>query len=158
MESFLEKISSYNIFNNLLPGAVFLFFFEKTIGYSIASDDVVKNIFLYYFTGLIIGRVGSIAIEPLLRKIVKFAEYDRFLKAATIDPKIDVLSEANNMYRTLFTMSFLLLMISLILFFINRTHGNVISICIYLFMCFLFIFSYVKQTNYIVMRVKKLVP
>jgi hypothetical protein len=62
----MEKISSYNIFNNLFP-ALFVYLLERSTKVILSTDDIVKNIVLYYFAGLIIGRVGSIIIEPLLK-------------------------------------------------------------------------------------------
>jgi hypothetical protein len=60
----MEKISSYNIFNNLFR-ALFVYLLERLTKVILSTDDIVKNIVLYYFAGLIIGRVGSIIIEPL---------------------------------------------------------------------------------------------
>ncbi|MBS3042865.1 phosphohistidine phosphatase [Enterobacteriaceae bacterium 155047] len=157
MDGLWEKISSYNIFNNLFPGALFVYLFERASHVVLSTEDIVKNIVLYYFLGLVLGRLGSIIIEPLFKlfKLVKFAPYDKFVAASKLDSKIDVLQEVANMYRTLFTVSVVML-VSLYLMS-KVTGGNYIlsQIACSLF-ALLFIISYVKQIRYIVRRVNKL--
>lgn len=63
MDGLWEKISSYNIFNNLFPGALSIYLFERATNVILSTDDVVKNVVLYYFTGIIIGRIGSIVLS-----------------------------------------------------------------------------------------------
>ena len=76
MKEFLEKISSYNIFNNLLPGILFVVIAKETTSFSFIRENIFEGAFLYYFIGLFISRVGSLWIEPFLKKIkvVKFWE------------------------------------------------------------------------------------
>ena len=62
MESLLEKISSYNILNNLIPGAVFVFLGKLLDIISLPLDGIVESIFIYYFCGMIISRIGSLVI------------------------------------------------------------------------------------------------
>ena len=69
MEKLLEKLTSYNLFNYLLPGIIFSVLLEKTTNYSIIHKDILIEAFLAYFIGLIISRVSSLIIEPLLIKI-----------------------------------------------------------------------------------------
>ena len=47
MESLLEKISSYNILNNLIPGAVFVFLGKLLDIISLPLDGIVESIFIY---------------------------------------------------------------------------------------------------------------
>lgn len=154
MDGFLEKISSYNIFNNLFPGALFVYFFERSTKLMLSSDDIIKNIVLYYFIGLVIGRIGSLAFEPFLKviRIIHFSPYNEYLNACGKDSKIETLQEVANMYRTLFSMS-LILLISLFIFgcFVNESF--VLAKIISLLSFVLFLVSYVKQVRYIVKRV-----
>ena len=56
MEKILDKISSYNIFNFLFPGAIFSVISDH-IGLIIApSDKIIERIIWYYFIGLVIAR------------------------------------------------------------------------------------------------------
>jgi hypothetical protein len=75
MKEILDKLSSYNLFNYLLPGIIFVVLASEITRYSFIHDDIVIGAFLYYFIGLVISRFGSLAIEPLwpaTRKLVQF--------------------------------------------------------------------------------------
>ena len=154
----MEKISSYNIFNYLVPGALFVAIGEKLTSISFVPQDLIMALCLYYFVGLIISRIGSLVVEPFLKrvKIVRFAAYGDFVKASTSDPKIEILSEQNNMYRTLCSLSIML--IFLVIFDMIKhampwdTHVNGVLLLV-AFMA-VFLFSYRKQTNYISQRVE----
>lgn len=39
MEKLIEKLSTYNILNNILPGVVFCFLCSRLCGLSIVNDD-----------------------------------------------------------------------------------------------------------------------
>ena len=157
MNELLAKLSSYNIFNYLFPGVVFVVLLRKISGYDFIQKDIVTGAFLYYFIGLIISRVGSLFIEPFLKwiKFLEFAEYSKFVSASKVDAKIDLFSEVNNMYRTLCSL-FLLLVVSKayerylseLSFF--KHYGSVLAVVLLLL---LFIFSYRKQTSYITKRI-----
>ena len=103
MKDLLDKLSSYNIFNYLLPGVLFAAFVDSLTSFHVVQKDPVIGVFLYYFLGSVVSRVGSLFVEPLLRRfqVVAFAPYEDFVRASKADPKIVVLSEANNMYRTI---------------------------------------------------------
>lgn len=157
MKELLDKLSSYNIFNYLLPGIVFVVILSKTSNLNLLQSDIFTGAFLYYFIGLIISRVGSLLIEPFLKwiKFLKFSDYKKFVNASKQDPKIELFSETNNMYRTLCS---LFLLLSLAKFyetllikisFFEKYSGIVIILLLLL----LFLFSYRKQTNYITKRV-----
>lgn len=90
IKSVSEKISSYNIFNNLLPGVVFCYILNKITRFTIANGDLVENIFMYYFVGMIISRIGSLIVEPILTKaktkkigpFIKRSNYKDYIVAA----------------------------------------------------------------------------
>ena len=42
----MGKISSYNIFNNLFPGALFVYLLERSTKVMLSTDDIIKT--LYY--------------------------------------------------------------------------------------------------------------
>ena len=159
-EKVLEKISSYNLFNNLLPGAVYCFLINKFFELNFCSGNIVENLFIYYFTGMVISRIGSLVVEPISKKIklVIFAEYGEFLKASLKDDKIEILSETNNTYRTMLALSIALLITKLYIYISYKfewiSSGTPVVITVGLFL--LFMFSYRKQTEYIRKRVKKI--
>lgn len=157
MKELLDKLSSYNIFNYLLPGILFVGLGEKISSFSLVQNNLLIGLFLYYFIGLIISRLGSLTLEPLFRKFVKFAPYEDFVKASKLDPKIEIFSEQNNMYRSLCMLSVALILVKIYdLVWGSRSLDNVAIIFIFLIgLSVLFLFSYKKQTEkYVVKRVK----
>lgn len=157
MEHFLEKISSYNLFNYLLPGVLFVIFSNTFTTYSFIQDDIILALFSYYFVGLVISRLGSLILEPVLKKVklLKFGEYKKFLEACKTDSKIELLSEANNMYRTLCAMFIALLILKIyeILEFKIPLPAGMRIWTLVITLLVIFLFSYVKQSGYITKRV-----
>lgn len=154
----LEKISSYNIFNYLLPGILFVFISKSLGTYNLVQENIVVGIILYYFIGMIISRIGSIFIEPFLKRIkfLKFADYKDFVVASKLDSKIELLSEVNNTYRTLSSMLFLLLFSNLFIY-LKAKYGisrDMSILVIVIILLIIFLYSYRKQTNYISKRIK----
>lgn len=158
MKDLLDKIGAYNIFNFLLPGVLFAVILESLTSYSIIQENLAVGAFLYYFVGLVISRFGSVVIEPTLKKLyfVKFMPYADFVFASKSDPKIEILSQENNMYRTL-TALFVLLSFAKIyeLFARNYPLLNEQEIVIMVVVLMItFLLSYRKQTAYITGRIK----
>jgi len=158
LKELLSKLSSYNLFNYLLPGVVFVIAADKLTRYSLMQADIIISLFLYYFIGLVISRFGSIAIEPILRGIsfLKFADYKDFIAASKKDEKIELLSEVNNTYRTLCSLLVLLLLLKgyekiEAHFTFLRDYAGIVVLGLLLVM---FLFSYRKQTLYVVKRIK----
>ena len=160
VKEIVEKISSYNLFNNLLPGVLYVYVVSNIANFNLLVDNVVIAIFLYYFVGLVISRLGSLVIEPLLQetKFVRFAKYEDFLSASEKDEKIELLSEVNNTFRTLISLFALILLTILydkitVRFCIPL---EITVIVLFILLLALFLFSYRKQTNFITKRVKRL--
>ena len=157
MEKILEKLSSYNIFNYLFPGVVFCVIADRYLAIPLLQESIINGLFLYYFVGLVISRIGSVAIEPILKKtgFVKFSEYHDYVRAAKEDPKIELLSESNNTYRTLLSAIFILCVFA-IGAHIAKSNPSFLEYVKYLILpglVLLFGFSYKKQTEYISKRV-----
>ena len=110
MKDLLDKLSSYNLFNYLLPGVLFVALIDKFTSLHLIQENVLIGAFVYYFIGSIISRIGSIFIEPFLKRVkfVTFSQYSDFVTASKEDPKIEILSEQNNMYRTFCAMLLLI--------------------------------------------------
>jgi len=158
MKEFLDKLSSYNLFNYLLPGIIFVVIASKVSHYNFMQEDTIIGLFLYYFVGLVISRFGSLVIEPLLKRcsFVKFADYKDFVIASKKDEKIDLLSEANNTYRTLSALFVLLLLLKVYekieCKFPVLKEGGMIALIVLLLVTFLV--AYRKQTSYITKRIE----
>lgn len=157
MKDLLDKLSSYNLFNYLLPGVLFAVIIDELTPLRVIQKDIVLGVFVYYFLGSIISRIGSLVVEPILKRVkfIKFAPYEDFVKASKVDAKLEILSEANNMYRTVCA---LFISISIVMGYnfvvcylpwLSKV-GLPLSICS---LTLLYLFSYKKQTEYITKRV-----
>jgi len=159
MKEIFDKLSSYNIFNYLLPGILFVIIANYFTDYNLIQENNLIGAFLYYFIGMVISRFGSLAIEPILKKFkfVKFLNYSEFISASKKDEMINLLSEVNNTYRTLASMLLLLLLLKLYNYFDTMWNfSKEISITIgVVLILFMFLFAFQKQTNYITKRITK---
>jgi hypothetical protein len=162
MSEIINKITSYNIFNYLFPGFLFLFEVEYFTKFELKQEDIIINIALAYFIGLIVSRIGSLIVQPLLKllfkikisgkKLVEFNKYSEYIEATKVDKKIELFSEINNMYRTLISLH--LCMLGIYIFekcdfkpeYFSKWYLLVLLVI-------LFICSYVKQSKYISKRI-----
>ena len=65
LKPIIEKISSYNIFNNLYPGILFIYLLKFMFGINILSDNWFENLIVFYFVGMVLSRIGSIIIQTM---------------------------------------------------------------------------------------------
>ncbi len=155
MKEIIEKISSYNLFNYLFPGVLYVIILNKITSYNLIQDNLFMGAFFYYFIGLVVSRIGSLLIEPILKKIVEFSNYSDFIMASKKDEKIELLSETNNMYRTLIAL-FIIILISKIFNLLSKQYNYLnilLPYLLFIVLIIIFIFSFKKQTRYIVKRV-----
>lgn len=158
MNELLNKISSYNIVNYLLPGIVFAILARDLLHYPAIQPDIITGAFIYYFFGLVISRFGSLVIEPILKKaqFIRCADYGDFVAASKADSKLDLLSEVNNTYRTLCSLFVLMLLLRLYahveqeLPFLRGWDTTILGVLLLV----MFAFSYRNQTSYITKRIK----
>lgn len=164
----IEKISSYNLFNYLFPGAIFSFLLPKVTHFIIFSPDAswVELLFIWYFIGMVLSRIGSLFIEKQLKDLkikgkpyIQFSDYSDYITASESDSSIALFSEVNNTYRTIIAM--LLSLAVLVLFdAVSSIIPFRIDVCsiptllLLLLIAVLFIKSYKKQTDYITQRIE----
>lgn len=158
MADIFSAISKYNIINYLIPGTIFCVLLRLLTPYDLIQPELAVGMFLYYFVGMIISRVGSVIIEPVFKKIgvVKYAPYDDYLTAMGKDPGIADLLEANNSYRTLTAMCLLLLLALSTMWAVESFGVEVwqVRFVAVLALILIFIAAYRKQTGYIRNRVE----
>ena len=157
MKELLDRLSSYNLFNYLLPGVVFAIVAKSVTSYNFLQDDIFVGAFTYYFIGLVVSRVGSTILEPSLKKLhfVRFAAYEDYVRESKKDSLLEILSEANNTYRT-FSSLFMLIAIVKIYELLAARFPAMASWSSWILMGALFVlfaFSYRKQTQYITRRI-----
>lgn len=159
MKELIDKISSYNLFNYLFPGIIFVLFLREITYYDLIQENNFLGAVLYYFIGLVVSRFGSLIIGKILQskrlKFIEFADYTEYISASDKDKKIELFSEVNNMFRTLISVFCLLLLsklyqkISLWLDILQDTSYILLIVALIL----LFVFSYRKQTGFVIKRV-----
>ena len=158
MKDLLDKLSSYNLFSHLLAGVVFAAIAERMTYFAIMQESIPVGVFVYYFIGLVIGRFGSLVLEPLLARsrFAVPASHEDLLAASEKDPKVALLSGVSNMYRTVCSMFILLLVLKLYekveLLYPAAREGKHIILAIILLITFAF--SYRKQASHIKQRVE----
>ena len=157
MKELLEKLTTYNIFNYLFPGVLFVIIAKSITDYNLIQENNLLGAFLYYFVGMTISRFGSVIIEPILRKFkfLEFRDYKDFVIASKKDEKIELLSEVNITYRTLISMLLLLLILKIYnycaLFY--QIEITISLITLTFLITILYFFSYRKQTKFVVKRI-----
>lgn len=158
MKDLLDEISSYNLFNYLLPGILFVCISKYFTDYNFIQDNDFIGAFLYYFIGMVISRFGSLFVEPILKRIsfLKFADYKSFIVASKKDEKIELFSEVNNTYRTITALFIILLLLKIYNHFqvLWNIPINITYLIVFVAILVIFLFSYRKQTNYITKRIK----
>jgi hypothetical protein len=158
MKELINKISSYNLFNYLFPGVLFVVLLSALTNYNLIQENLLEGVFLYYFFGLLINRVGSLVIQPIAKyfKFIVFKPYPEFIKASKEDTKLEVLSETNNMFRSIAGLFLVLLIIVLseVLGLEIDFTKVVVKIVTVFLMLILLLFSFRKQTKTIYHRIE----
>lgn len=171
LKQIVGKISSYNIFNNLYPGILFCYDLKIVLDINLLSNNWFENLILFYFAGMVISRIGSVIIEPIMKKIkikkkllLQFAVYSDYEKACKEDSLVATLSETNNTYRTVLS-CFICTFVFKVCIVINKVCiENKFTFfqenkdwIILILLILLFAFSYVKQTSYVRKRVESII-
>jgi hypothetical protein len=157
IESLVDKISAYNIFNYLVPGAAFAVAFVYVSPVTLFSGNVIIDVVVVYIIGMILSRVGSLVIEPLFKwlRIVKYGDYEDFLAAEKKDSKLITLLQESNTYRTM-TAVFLVLILVKIGMLLLRSYpslGLYFDWLLPIGLLALFALSFRKQSTHIRKRV-----
>ena len=157
MESLVAKLSSYNILNNLIPGAVFVFFGKLLNIMALPIHGIIERVFVYYFFGMVISRIGSLVVESLFKRFkwVTYVSKAEYASATKKDGKIETLLETSNMYRTCSGL-FLSLGVVKGYAFMSNIFGIPKQITVWIaIISLLIIFSlaYIKQTRHVLSRI-----
>ena len=158
MKAILDKLSAYNIFSSLLTGFLFVILGERLTSFSLIQRSWIAGIVLYYFIGLVISRVGSLIVKPVLERIgfVKDVPYEDYVEASKSDSRIDILFARNHLFRTLCAMVMMLigLKIGEKVIGVLPWGADVYDFIMLVGLFVLFLFSYRKQAQEVVRRVR----
>lgn len=115
------------------------------------------DICVCYFIGLCISRIGSLVLEPSLKKakILNFANYKYYLVAVEIDKKLESFVEVANMYRTILSVFIIFCIVKIyeLISIKYQIHFTTIAILLLVGFIVLFLCSYIKQSGYITKRI-----
>ena len=111
MNELLNKLSEYHFVQSLVPGMIFTYCSKMFYEINFLTDKPIYDFCVILIIGLIISRIGSIIVEPLLKKIkiLNFCNYSDYIKASQNDSTIEKLSETNNLYRVIIATFFILI-------------------------------------------------
>ena len=159
MEKIIDKISEYEIVNNIIPGAVYIYLLNHICTIQIKDEGVIQTIIMSYFIGVVIGRIGSLCMEPIMKKLkfISHADYSKFIDAEKSDNKIQILLRVANMYRTFMSMMLLILITKLLdMWMIKCPVVKGVALWVVIILGILLFFAaFAKQTKIIKKRVEK---
>jgi hypothetical protein len=103
IETIAGKVSEYNVFNYLVPGAVFMVGLRYVVGAIPFENSVLFFLITAYAAGMALSRIGSLVVEPILLRIrlIKTSSYEKFVLAERNDSKLTTLLLESNAYRTM---------------------------------------------------------
>ena len=163
MESLKQiQISSYNLFNYMLSGIIFVTLLNKILINVLPQDQSIVIFFIYYFIGFSIHSFGSVVIKPIFKKLslIEEATYEKYTKAIELNPRLNILTEISSIYRTFCALFSLLFLLEFYEIFKNGFSSLNMSFEMNLLMILLliiFTLSYVKESDRITKKINSLV-
>lgn len=100
-----DKLDAYNLVANLVPGAALTYALNFSQFPTPSPDHIGAFLLVSFVAGVTANRLGSLILDPLLRKIefLKKKDYPAFLHREKADQKLDALVANSGLYRTFFT-------------------------------------------------------
>jgi hypothetical protein len=165
MATLMDKIGSYNLFNYFVPGVIFALLATAYTPHSFVQPELATGVFVYYFIGMVLSRVGSLVVEPILLTSLPAKEaysYDEYAKATLSEKKgvmLPILLEVTNTYRTIAAALVMLLLLKMESFAAHETIAAAeLGIASLLFLgAVLFSFAFRKQRKYVAVQVKAII-
>lgn len=153
LKSLSEKLSAYQLFNFIYPGAVFL----GILSYKGVPLGMLKEIWWFllasYFLGMTISRFGSIVIESICLKFGWIEKYDikRYADNIAKNSFTAILLELTNIYRTNCSMGILLFLCTI---FKYQQDDKCCMLFVEVLFVLLFGISFIKQHHYLEDKLK----
>jgi hypothetical protein len=103
IDTIAGKVSEYNVFNYLVPGAVFMVGLRYVVGAIPFEHSVTFFLVTAYAVGMALSRIGSLVVEPILLRIglIENFDFEKFVRAEKNDSKLTTLLLESNAYRTM---------------------------------------------------------
>lgn len=100
-----DKLDAYDILANLIPGAALTYALHVSQFPTPDPKDWAAFLLVAFVVGVTTNRIGSIALDPLLRKIsfLQQKDYEAFVAAEKKDPKLSTIVANHGLYRTFLT-------------------------------------------------------
>lgn len=155
LNELLGKISAYDLFNVLIPGALVTYFASQTpLGSFIDCSNWMALSVMSYVLGLIASRIGSLCIEPLVQNLkpTRKRDYSAFAYAQKNDPKVEQLLMISNMYRSMAGAGVLLIIVLLASLLPESFRFEAAFVILFAFTV-LFVIAWVKQEWYVEKRI-----
>ena len=153
LKSLSEKLSAYQLFNFIYPGAVFL----GILSYKGVPLGMLKEIWWFllasYFLGMTISRFGSIVIDSICLKFGWIEKYDikRYADNIAKNSFTAILLELTNIYRTNCSMGILLFLCTI---FKYQQDDKCCMLFVEVLFVLLFGISFIKQHHYLEDKLK----
>lgn len=144
----LAKISSYQLFNFIVPGASLLTILKFLYNMEIGVDENLGYFMLAsYVVGLTLSRIGSVWIEGIMVSLKWIDGYDvsKYIEARKENMIVETMLSLANLYRTmgsLFVCDIVVLLVT------GRVEGYCLHYLVYAVLTCLFIASFIKQYSY----------
>lgn len=156
MSEFLKIISTYDILNSFFPGVAFCIILRRFTHFNLLGKSTFENIFICYLAGMILSRLGSLFLSSILRKTCNkyWVSYKDYIEYSKKDESIKILSDENNLYRTLITMFMALVIAKVIDLFFRKLTNDYVLIIAFIVLAALFVLSYRKRLRQIYQRIQ----
>lgn len=172
IETLLNKLSSYELVNYIFLGGLGLIlgiflkvnFFVNIMEILNSLEIILQTvsyIIFVYFLGILISRIGSF-LEIVFKRdhncskiFIQYSTYIDYIKAEKVDPKISILSLQANLYRSLFGLFVILIVLSILEnYFSILFSGYILEYLVLFILLIIFYFSWRKQVEYVRKRVE----
>jgi hypothetical protein len=154
----LDRFDAYNFVTSLIPGAALLLALGASGFPTPDLKNVIPFIVVSFALGAISNRLGSLAIDPLIRRLrlLPKKDYDSYIRASEHDRKLDAIVQNANLYRTFATaglvyFSLLLLRKVAVAVGISQSYFAQILLAVAIL---IFVAAYIGQDRYISKRVQ----
>ena len=98
MENLLKRITKYDIFVCYIPGCFFIFISKKIFGLDLLMNNIIIDLGLIYFYGILSKYIGRIFREVLkYLKFLDYIEYGEYINESYDDTSINIIRNISSL-------------------------------------------------------------